>query len=117
MGSETMNDKDLLKEIKEEHEQRKEMLRSGKPVTFHMHYMDIDLLIEQAERVEELETEVARLKELLTENGYRQLENQYNGLLVKYGNVLRQNKRYREALRWYSENSPHEGIGDEALGD
>ncbi len=26
-----------------------------------------------------------------------------------------ENKRYREALEWYSENSPHGNIADEAL--
>src|SRR5690625_466693 len=53
---------------------------------------------EQSERVQELEDIVYQ------DERQAVLEGMYE-----------QNKRYREALEWYSENSPHGNIADEAL--
>ena len=53
---------------------------------------------EQAERVQELETVIEQDKRQSVLEG-----------------LYEQNKRYREALEWYSENSPHGNIADEAL--
>ena len=52
----------------------------------------------QAERVQELETVIEQDKRQSVLEG-----------------LYEQNKRYREALEWYSENSPHGNIADEAL--
>ena|SRR5690625_924716 len=67
--------------------------------------LKVEWLIEQAEQVQELEEERDEWKN--TSQSYYMTNQELRG----------QNKRYREALEWYSENSPKGNIADEVLED
>ena len=91
------NDKERLEVIKEVYDiQAMQTFSDRETVPFNLN--DIRWLVEQSERVQELEEELQELKKkLLT---LTKENNQVNDELI---DEFRQNKRYREALEFYAE--------------
>lgn len=99
-----MNDKDLLQKIKNVRTAVKEIYGNVNTITYPI-YM-VDWLIEQAEKVEQLEQEIASLKEALNESVKTS---------VALDNELQQEQakteRYEKALREIA-NEQEVGEGD-----
>ena len=68
------------------------------------------------ERVQELEEENKRIRQMKYHEAYEQGKFDTNmKVWYELPELEQLNKRYREALEWFSENSPHGNIADEAL--
>lgn len=86
----------------------------SEPKHFGKNVIDVamDIIAKQSERVQELEQEKDDMMKLVNYHKEQQKKAEDENEPYRH-----ESKRYREALKWYSENSPHGNIADEALGE